>query len=52
MSNFKYLGVDINQQANSHKEINRRITVEINAIFNSTIIKVKIAIQKYKTKTL
>jgi len=26
VSNFKYLGVDINQQANSHEEINRRIT--------------------------
>ena len=25
VSNFKYLGVDINQQAKRHKEINRRI---------------------------
>jgi len=26
VSIFKYLGVDVNQQANSHKEIKRRIT--------------------------
>lgn len=26
VSNFKYLGVDIDHQANSHEEINRRTT--------------------------
>jgi len=26
VSNFKYLGVDVNQQANSHEEIKRKIT--------------------------
>jgi len=33
VSNFKYLGVDINQQANSHEEINRRITLESKCYF-------------------
>jgi len=32
ISNFKYLGVDINLQANSHEEINRKTAAEINAI--------------------
>jgi len=33
ISNFKYLGVDINQQANSHEEMNRKITAGYQCYF-------------------
>ncbi|KAF0749456.1 Reverse transcriptase domain-containing protein [Aphis craccivora] len=54
VSIFKYLGVDVNQQANSHKEIERRITTgnksyfALVLVFKSRLISKNIKIRLYK----
>jgi RNAse (barnase) inhibitor barstar len=54
VSNFKYLGVDVNQQANSHEEIKRRITAgnksyfALVPVFKSRLISKNTKIRLYK----
>jgi len=54
VSNFKYLGVDINQQANSHEEINRRITAgnkcyfALEPLFKSRLLSKNTKLRLYK----
>lgn len=54
VSNFKYITVDINQQANSHKEINRRMTAvnkcyfALVPLFKSRLLSKNMKIRLYK----
>jgi hypothetical protein len=54
VSNFKYLGVDVNHQANSHEEIKRRITAgnksyfALVPVFKSRLISKNTKIRLYK----
>jgi len=55
VSNFKYLGVDVNESANSHEEINRRIIAgnkcyfSMTPLFKSKLLSRKTKIRLYKT---
>jgi hypothetical protein len=55
VSNFKYLGVDVNESANSHEEINRRIIAgnkcyfSMAPLFKSKLLSRKTKIRLYKT---
>lgn len=47
VSNFKYLGIDVNESANSHEEINRRI-IGGNKCYFFVVSQVKITFRENK----